>query len=232
MALSAQDLKTALRQFAAPTQAKTAAWFFKTGPGEYGEGDQFIGVKVPQIRAVCRQFKNLPLKEVEKLLHSPIHEHRLAAVIILNGQYAQQPNQVLMLYLKALDDGFVNNWDIIDSSCEHIVGAHVYANGGDLLQQLAAGDLWHKRVAMVSTFAWLKKGEPGPTLEIAELLWQEKHDLLQKAVGWMLRELGKRVDEELLTDFLDRHAHQMPRTQLRYALERLPEHRRRHYMNV
>lgn len=231
MALTAQDFKAALREYATPAQAKTAAWFFKTGPGQYGEGDQFIGVKVPQIRAVCKQFKDLPLQEIAKLLQSPIHEHRLAAVILLNGQYAQRPDQVLKIYLQALDDGHINNWDIVDTSCEHIVGAHVRQYGGNLLEELAGKDLWHKRVAMVSTFAWLKNGEPGPTIDIAEKLLHEKHDLLQKAVGWMLREMGKRVDEALLTDFLDQHAHEMPRTQLRYAVERLSEHRRRHYMN-
>ena len=232
MALTAQDFKAALREHATPAQAKTAAWFFKTAPGQYGEGDQFIGVRVPQIRAVCKQFKELPLTEITKLLQSSIHEHRLAAVILLNGQYAQQPDQVLKLYLQALDDGHINNWDIVDTSCEHIVGAHVRLHGGNLLDKLAGKDLWHKRVAMVSTFAWLKNGEPGPTIEIAEKLLHDKHDLLQKAVGWMLREMGKRVDEALLTDFLDQHAHEMPRTQLRYAVERLPQHRRKHYMNV
>jgi 3-methyladenine DNA glycosylase AlkD len=224
-----------LQKYASDTDAANLQRFFKTGPGEYGEGDLFIGVRVPMTRKVCREYKALSLEEVEKLLQSPIHEHRLAATIIMSGQYkkadAAQKERLYGLYLQGLEKGWINNWDIVDTSCEHIVGAHAREYGEAVLFDLAARDgLWHKRTAMISCFAWVRKREVGPTMELAERLWPEKHDLLQKAVGWMLREVGKYVDESLLVDFLDRHAYEMPRTELRYAIERLPEDRRREYL--
>lgn len=235
--ITASKLKDSLQAYASDSDAAFLQRFFKTGAGEYGEGDQFIGVRVPKTRLVCREFKDLPLTEIKKLLASPIHEHRLAAVIIMSAQYKkadhQKQQEIFNLYLSALDNRQVNNWDIVDVSCEHIVGAHAREYDQDILFVLAKSKkLWHQRVAMVSCFAWLRNNEVGPTLELAEILWMEKHDLLQKAVGWMLRETGKRVDESLLIDFLDLHAHTMPRTELRYAIERLSPEKRLYYMEM
>jgi 3-methyladenine DNA glycosylase AlkD len=232
---TAQDLKEALQIYASDADAVFLQRFFKTGIGEYGEGDQFIGVRVPKTRLVCKQFKDLPLSEIKKLLASPIHEHRLAAVILMSGQYkkadSEKQRQLFELYLLGLDNGQINNWDIVDVSCEHTVGAYAKTYDQNVLISLARSNrLWHQRAAMVSCFAWLRKHDVGPGLEIAEILWREQHDLLQKAVGWILREIGKYVDEALLLDFLDHHAHKMPRTQLRYAIERLSPETRQQYM--
>lgn len=233
---TAKKLIDKLQIYASDSDAVFLQRFFKTGPGEYGEGDQFIGVRVPKTRSVCREFKDMQLNEIEKLLASPIHEHRLAAVIIMSSQYKKSDDKkqqdLFNLYLLALDNGQINNWDIVDVSCEHIIGSYARTCGQNILFVLAKSKkLWHQRTAMVSCFAWLRNSEIGPTIELAEILWPEKHDLLQKAVGWMLRESGKRVDESLLFDFLDLHAHAMPRTELRYAIERLPKERRLYYMN-
>lgn len=234
--MTAQDVKDELQKYASDADAVNLQWFFKTGAGEYGEGDQFIGVRVPMTRKVCRGFRTLPIGELEQLLQSPIHEHRLAATIIMSGQYKKSNNvlkrELHELYLKGLDNNWINNWDIVDTSCEHIVGAYAREYGEAVLFDLVSwGGLWHKRTAIISCFAWVRKGDLGPTMQLAEKLWPEKHDLLQKAVGWMLREVSKYVDEALLIDFLDRHAHEMPRTELRYAIERLPEVQRKEYLN-
>lgn len=235
--MTAAYLKSELKKFASDIDAAKLGWFFKTGPGQYGEGDVFIGVRVPQTRKVCKEFKDLSPPELKKLISSPVHEHRLAATIIMSGQYKKadthHKKQLFDLYLWALHNNFVNNWDIVDTSCEHIVGAYAKENGSKVLFELARSDkLWHQRVAIISCFAWVRQKQPGPTLDIAEILWPGRHDLLQKAVGWMLRELGKYVDQNLLLDFLDRHAHEMPRTELRYALERLNDQQVRYYMSI
>lgn len=235
--MTAEDLKSELKKCASDIDAAKLGWFFKTGPGQYGEGDVFIGVRVPQTRKVCKDFKNLSANELKKLLASPFHEHRLAATIIMSGQYKKADptlkQQLFDLYLSALDQNQINNWDIVDTSCEHVVGAYAKEHGAQILFELARSDkLWHKRVAIISCFAWVRKKQVGPTIELAEILWPEKHDLLQKAVGWMLREVGKYVDESLLIDFLDRHAHEMPRTCLRYAIEKLTPQQRTYYMKM
>ncbi|MCA9341939.1 DNA alkylation repair protein [Candidatus Saccharibacteria bacterium] len=233
--MTAQDFKDKLAQHASDADAIFLQRFFKTAPGEYGEGDIFIGARVPMTRKVCRDFKTLPLAEIEQLLYSPIHEHRLAATIIMSGQYKkadfEKQQHLFDLYLKALRDGRINNWDIVDTSCEHIVGAYACQNNEQVLFELAKrDDLWSKRVAIVSCFAWLRNKQLGPTIELAKILWPETHDLLQKAVGWMLREVGNYVDQQLLLDFLDDHAHIMPRTELRYAIEKLSPKLKKHYM--
>jgi 3-methyladenine DNA glycosylase AlkD len=205
--------------------------FFKTGVGEYGEGDVFIGVRVPDVRAVCKQFKDLPLTQVQKLLDSKVHEHRLAAVILLSNAYQKasvdERQKIFDMYLKNVYANRVNNWDLIDSSAHFIVGEHLRDRPRDLLFSLAKSDnLWQRRVAIISTFAFIKQGDPSTTLAIAEVLLYDRHDLIQKAVGWMLREMGKRVGEQLLVSFLEQHYKTMPRTMLRYAIERLtPEQR-------
>ncbi len=234
---TASDVASALDEHASAGDAANLSWFFKTGPGEYGEGDQFIGVRVPTIRKICKSFANLDLKELKKLVASPIHEHRLAATIIMSTQYKKanehHRKDLLDTYLWALDNRHINNWDIVDTSCEHIVGAYAKKYDDSILFDLAANSgLWHKRVAIISCFAWVRKGEIGPTMTLIDELWAENHDLLQKAVGWMLRELGKRIGEDILIEFLDLHAHELPRTCLRYSIERLDPARRKYYMEA
>lgn len=226
-----------LAKHSSDTDAAFLQRFFKTGAGEYGQGDVFIGVRVPMTRKVCRDFKDLALAEIAKLLDSEVHEHRLAAVILLGNQYARADEQkrqaIFDLYLEKLAQGRVNNWDIVDTSAEHIVGAHLQNTDRKQLHELAqSNEIWQRRVAIISTFAYIKQGDPTTTLELAEALLHDSHDLIQKATGWMLREVGKRVDEQLLIGFLDKHAHEMPRTMLRYSLEKLPPQKRQHYMRL
>lgn len=234
--MTAEDFKKELARYAVPASREILTRFFKAGPGEYGEGDEFIGVKVPNTRKVCKLFKELPLNEIQKLLNSPIHEHRLGGVIILAEKYSKandkEKQKIFDTYLKNLAVKRINNWDIVDVTCEHVVGAHLLDKDRKILYELAQSDnLWERRVAIISTFFYIKRGDPATTLDIAKILLFDKHDLIQKAAGWMLREVGKRVDESLLTDFLDRHAHEMPRTMLRYSIERLSLRQKQKYMN-
>ncbi len=233
--MTADDVKAALQSHAVTDNVPVLQRFFKTGPGQYGEGDVFIGVKVPLTRQVCKTFRGLPLQEVQKLLDSAVHEHRVAAVIMLANAYPNasddEKQNIFDLYMKNVRIGRINSWDIIDVSAEHVVGAHLENADRKLLHTLAkSSDIWEKRVAILSTFRYIKKGDPLTTLDLAEILLHDERDLVQKAVGWMLREVGKRVDEQLLTDFLDKHAHEMPRTQLRYAIERLPAEQKVFYL--
>lgn len=235
--MDAAAVKKALQQYASAEDAVFLQGFFKTGPGQYGEGDVFIGVRVPKTRAVCKQFSALPLPEVQKLLDDEVHEYRLAALIIMTLQYpkadARRQNQLFEMYVSNVRSGRINNWDLVDTSAEFIVGPYLYGRPKDLLYELAkSSDVWQRRVSVLSTFAYIKKGEPEITLELAEILLHDQHDLLQKAVGWMLREIGKRIDENLLTAFLEHHAHEMPRTMLRYAIERLSPEQRAYYMKL
>lgn len=232
---TAESFKKELQKHTKTDDAGFLQGFFKTGEGQYGAGDVFIGVRVPQTRQVCKQFKDLSLPEIKKLLASAVHEHRLAAVILLSNQYKKASDSdrkaIYDMYLQAVYDNQVNNWDIVDSSAGHIVGEYLYKRPRGLLFELAQSDsVWARRVAIISTFNFLMKGDPSTTILIAEKLLHDKHDLIQKAVGWMLREMGKRIDRGLLLDFLDRHAYEMPRTMLRYSVEHLPPEQRVHYM--
>jgi 3-methyladenine DNA glycosylase AlkD len=210
--------------------------FFKTGKGEYGEGDIFIGVRVPQTRKVCKKYQNINLIQVKKLLHSSIHEHRLGAVIILCDK-AKKANKLELqniydLYMYGVNNNLINNWDIIDISARHIIGKYLKNKPNDILFELAkSNNLWKRRVAVLSTFSWISEGNVKTSLGLAEILVKDKEDLIQKAVGWMLREIGKQVDETILTDFLDKNVAIMPRTMLRYSLEKLPLKTRQYYMN-
>jgi 3-methyladenine DNA glycosylase AlkD len=232
----AADVTAALQLVADPLRASHSQYFFKTGPGEYGEGDVFLGVTVPAIRLVCKQYKDLPLPEVQELFDSDVHEHRLAAAIILVYQYPKSADKkaIYDFYLKNVKAGRVNNWDIVDTTAPSVMGRYLWETEGarDVLFRLARSDnLWQKRVGIMSSFYFFLKGDdPTTTLELAEILVNDKHDLIQKAVGWMLREIGKRVDTKLLTDFLDKHAATMPRTALRYSVEHLTESTKNYYM--
>ena len=223
-----------LARFASYADAEFLQRYFKTGKGEYGEGDRFIGVRVPATRKVCHRYIDLPLAETRKLLESPVHEHRLAGAILLSSQYEKSDEEtkhaIYSLYMAALQKGNINNWDIVDTSCAHIVGEHHRHDDRTVLHRLArSSNLWERRVAIISTFAYIKTGDASTTLQVSELLLHDRCDLIHKAVGWALREVGKRVDPLLLTGFLDKHAANMPRTMLRYACEKLGKEQRDHY---
>ena len=232
--MTALDVMAELQEYASDADAANLAWFFKTGPGEYGEGDQFIGVKVPLIRRVCKQFRQLPLTEVRRLIESPIHEHRACGLIILTLQYPRSEHKqaIFEMYIEELKKGNINNWDLVDVTCRAIIGEHCRENR-EMLYVLAKSDnLWERRTAIVSTFIYIAEGDPSTSLELAELLLHDTHDLMHKAVGWTLREVGKRCDRSLLIDFLDHHAANMPRTCLRYAIEHLAEPTRQYYLGL
>jgi 3-methyladenine DNA glycosylase AlkD len=221
-----------LRTFASPEQAAILSRFFKTGPGQYGEGDKFIGVKVPTMRKVAREFKNLLLSEVECLLHSDIHEERLLALVILVGQFEKGDDaikkRIYNLYLA--NTCFINNWDLVDLSAPQIIGGYLQNRSRKPLDRLAKSkSLWERRISILATFYFIRAGDFADTIRIAKLSLDDKEDLIHKAVGWMLREVGKR-DVAVLEEFLVKHCGVMPRTMLRYAIERFPEVKRREYM--
>lgn len=206
--------------------------YFKTGPDDYGAGDRFLGVSVPQLRQLARHHQDLALGHVSRLLSSPWHEERLVAVLILVRQYNRgtwhQREGIYRLYIKRRVR--INNWDLVDSSAEHIVGAHLRKGDRSVLRRLATSrSVWDRRIAIMATFHYIKCGEFAETLRLARLLLTDPHDLIHKAVGWMLRETGKR-DRTVMERFLQRHVKRMPRTMLRYAIELLPSHLRRRYL--
>ena len=218
-----------LRAAGRPERAAGAARYFKTGPGEYGEGDLFLGVTVPALRKVVRRYETLQLAEVENLLHAKEHELRQAALLILVAQYAKGDpkgqREILRVYLA--NTSFINNWDLVDCSCREIVGAHVRANSRSLLTKLArSNSLWERRIAMISTMPLVRDGEFSDALRIAEMLLDDRHDLIHKAIGWVLRELGDK-DKAALVSFLQQHYKRVPRTALRYAIEHFPAEERK-----
>ena len=230
-------LKSNLRLLATPEKAKASSWFFKTGRGQYGEGDQFLGVTVPEQRKVAKQFKDLPMTDLKILITSPWHEDRLTGLFILVGQYQRgsEMNKKAIYDFYISHTQWINNWDLVDSSAGYIVGEWLNDRQDKIkvLQKLAKSNLlWDRRIAMIATFPYIMRGRADEALVIAEELLHDKHDLIQKAVGWMLREVGKRVDRQLLISFLDLHAATMPRTTLRYALEHLPPEQRAYYMSI
>ena len=213
-------------------RAEGVARFFKTGPGEYGAGDRFLGIDLPTLRRLVREFAALPLGEVATALASPWHEERLVALLLLVRRYQRGTSRdreaIYRLYMRRRTR--VNNWDLVDLSAEHIVGAHLVNGSRTVLTALARSPrLWDRRIAIIATAHYIKRGEFGPTLQLARLLLGDEHDLIHKAVGWMLREVGKR-DRAVEEAFLRRHAHRMPRTMLRYAIERFPERLRKRYL--
>lgn len=256
MAHSDKDLTTAeqvinhMQSLADEQQARHLMRFFKTAEGDYGEGDQFLGIKVPMTRRVVAKCKTMPLSEVEKLLASPWHEVRLCGLLVLVSQFEAQCTKRLINDAKAITQrdtivGFylsharcANNWDLVDLTVYKIIGEWLVlpSNYSDekkfaILDNLAASDnLWEQRMSMVCTFGPLRHGDASFTLRYAERHLHHSHDLMHKAVGWMLREMGKRVSVELLRDFLQQHAHDMPRTALRYAIEHLDGEERKLWM--
>lgn len=232
-----EDLKNDLKKLADPKRAESSAWFFKTAPGQYGHGDVFLGVTVPNQRKVAKSYYGLELEQVEQLMLSKEHEYRLVAVIILVEQFKKASDttkkQIYDFYLSHTQ--YINNWDIVDTSAGYIVGEYLWCKKDALkiLTKLAKSNfLWERRIAIISTLAFIMHGESELTLEIAQILISDDHDLIQKAVGWMLREVGKRVSLEDEERFL-KHNNQyqtMPRTMLRYAIERFDETKRQAYL--
>lgn len=233
--MTADELQSDLMKYASDHDAVFLQRFFRTGKGEYGEGDVFIGVRVPQTRQVCRKYINLPLGESQKLLDSEIHEFRLAGLIILTLQYLRaneaEQKSIYDFYLTNLYKGNINNWDLIDITAHRIIGEYLMNGPRDILFELASSqDLWQRRTAILSSFRFIKNGDPSTSLALIELIGDDQRDLIQKANGWMLREIGKNCDEAILTDYLDKHYQNMPRTMLRYSLEKLSPTQKKHYM--
>ncbi len=217
-----------------PTKAQFLMRFFKTGEGQYAEGDIFAGLTVPQSRAIAVQYRDLSLADVSTLLTSPIHEERLIALLILVARMdtANDTEQKKIVDCYLAHTKYINNWDLVDLSADKILGLYLLNRDRFLLYKLArSSDLWEKRIAIISTFKFIKEQkECTDTFAIADILLQDQHDLIQKAVGWMLREVGKRVSEKVLQDFLVTRYQKMPRTMLRYAIERFPETVRKQYL--
>ena len=234
--LTAEAAKRALGVFANPGRSRDLGWFFKTGPGEYAEGDQCIGAKVPEVRAVAKEYTALPMDAISVLAHSPIHEERLLADILLVNNYKKAKTDdaraaIFELWLKLAYAGSWNNWDLVDQA--YILGDWLVRHPNpDLLESLAHSSvLWERRMAIMLTFCMIKEGQFEIPLRQARYLLHDEHDLIHKAVGWMLREIGKRVDDVLL-EYLDETANVMPRTMLRYAIEKQPEATRQHYLGL
>lgn len=223
-------LKKELKAKASPEKAKLLSGFFKTGKGEYGEGDVFLGVMVPESRKVAQKYAGLKLADVIRLLHSKIHEERLTALLIMVDKFqaGEEQERIYHLYLKNTED--INNWDLVDLSAHKIVGAYLSDKPKTILYKLARSkSVWERRIAVLATFNFIKDNNFSESLKIARMLLDDKHNLIHKAVGWMLREVGKR-DLKTEERFLRAYGKKMPRTMLRYAIEKFPEEKRRRYL--
>ena len=266
MTSTAKHIRTSLTTYASPEKARLYARFFKTGKGEYGEGDRFLGITVPDVRRVAKAYyKQVTLNIIQKLIQSPYHEMRLCALVMLVYQYNiaddSSKQQINTFYLR--NTKFINNWDLVDLTAPNIVGDFLLKNISVtedtyfaqttgfsrgvrrkqntvsreklpiiLVELSRSQSLWERRIAILSTFAFIRAGRHQEAFDIAEILLHDKHDLIHKAVGWMLREVGKRADQKLLCAFLDKHADTMPRTMLRYAIEHLTSQKRKYYMHL
>jgi len=232
MTQSLEDIRQRLKKNGNKEKAKKHQSFFKTGPGEYGEGDVFIGVTVPEIRKLAKEYKTISPNEIKQLLQSPIHEERLLSLFMLIHRYSKrdgpEKKRIYELYLK--NTKFINNWDLVDSSAGHIVGAFLFDKNKNPLYDLADSEnLWKRRISIISTLYFIRRKQFTDTLKIAKILLLDKEDLIHKAVGWMLREIGKR-DISVEENFLKKYYKKMPRTMLRYAIEKFPEPKRQRYL--
>ncbi len=230
--MDAHTIQSKLKGLANKKNSEVAQKFFKTGPGEYGEGDIFLGIRVPVLRELAKEYQTITVKEAEHLLKSPIHEERLLALFILIRIYSKAEEiikkAIYELYLK--NTKFINNWDLVDSSAEYIVGDFLLDKVKNPLYQLARSkNLWERRISIMSTFCFIKHRQYSETLKVAKTLLNDKEDLIHKAVGWMLREVGKR-NLPLEEEFLKEHYKEIPRTMLRYAIEKFPETKRQGYL--
>ena len=228
------QLKKELRKHANPRQAEVLQRFFKTGKGEYAEGDKFLGITVPQTRSVIKKYRDLPQSQIQQQLKSKIHEYRLAALFILVWQFEhsdpKDQERIYKFYLR--NTKYINNWDLVDSSAHKIVGAYLLdKKDRSILDTLAkSNDLWKQRIAVIANFAFIDQGDFKDALRICKTLLHHEHDLIHKAVGWMLREVGNR-DRKTEENFLKKHYKTMPRTALRYAIEKFPETKRQRYLS-
>lgn len=226
------DIEARLRDIGDPEHARFVAGYFRTGPGEYGAGDQFLGIRIPALRELVREYRGVSIQAIAQLVRSPWHEARLLALLLLADAYGRADEDgretIYRLYLG--NTRYINNWDLVDSSAPQVVGAHLENRDRGILEELARSDsLWERRIAILATQHFIRQGDFGTTLRIAELLVEDDHDLIHKAVGWMLREVGNR-DRAAAESFLRRHHRTMPRTMLRYAIERFPPDLRQRYM--
>jgi 3-methyladenine DNA glycosylase AlkD len=234
--MSASQVQKEIQALANRGRAHDLQKFFQTAPGQYGEGDVFLGLTVPQVRAIAREFKGISLREIELLIRSKFHEVRLCGLVILTLQYKatkerKEKKKIFDLYMRAMTGGYINNWDLVDVTAP-IIGEYLIDTDDPyiLLSKLAKSkSLWQRRVSIVFTFAFIRSGDIEPTFEIAEKLLGDKHDLIHKAVGWALREAGKLNGVEL-RNFLSAHSHEMPRTMLRYSIEKFPERERKNWL--
>jgi len=222
------ELLVELKLSSNPEKAKVFKRFFKAGKGEYGEGDQFLGITVPKLRSISKKYQNLSFVEIQKLLTSKLHEYRLSSLMILRFKYEKGNQEIkeetVNFYLKNMKR--INNWDLVDLSCSYILGNWLLNRDRKILYQIAESkNLWEKRIAIISTFEFIRNKQYFDTLKISKILINDKHDLIHKAVGWMLREVGKR-DKKTEIDFLNSHYKIMPRTMLRYAIEKFSEQER------
>ncbi|MFH1292412.1 MAG: DNA alkylation repair protein [bacterium] len=229
------QLKKDLKKIANPKKAKDCLWFFKTGKGQYGEGDKFLGVSVPEQRKVAKKYPDLDLSDLQKLLSSQIHEYRLTALFILVGQYKkikQDRNKKTIVDFYIKNAKRINNWDLVDSSAHYIIGDYLLdKKDRKILYKLAKSkNLWEKRISIISCFAFIRDNQYEDALKISEILLHDEHDLIHKAVGWMLREVGNR-DQETEEKFLKKYHKTMPRTMLRYAVEKFKENKRQSYLS-
>ena len=227
-----EKVRAELERLSDPEYAKRLQGFFKTGKGEYGEGDLFLGLRVPDLRRTAKKHWKMPLTAVLDLLRSGVHEHRLTALFILTHQFnngdEETRRQIVDLYLR--NTAYVNNWDLVDSSAHKILGVWLVDKNRDVLYRLAKSEnLWERSISIISTFAFIDRGDLVDAVSLARVLLDDGHDLIHKASGWVLREVGKK-DQSLLEGFLLEHYEAMPRTMLRYAIERLPEDRRKFYL--
>ena len=230
--MNIENIQKDLKKLANPEKAKILQGFFKTGKGQYGEDDIFLGIVVPEQRKVAKKYSNLNLGEIKKLLSSKIHEHRLVSLFILANQYQKADKQtkkkIFNFYLKNAKN--INNWDLVDVSAPNIVGDYLLNKDKSILYKLAKSkNIWEKRIAIMATFSFIRNNGFDATLKISEILLEDEHDLIHKAVGWMLRELGKR-NQAIEEKFLKKYYKKMPRTMLRYAIERFSENKRKSYL--
>lgn len=225
-----------LRAFADPLKAQILQRFFKTAKGQYGEGDVFIGVTVPRTRAVAKAHRDASEKEVDQLMRSSVHEERMLGILILVSQFERANDEkrrerIFRSYLHYARRARINNWDLVDTSAYQIVGAYLADHPSNILDELArSSSLWERRIAIIATFFFIRRAQPERTFHIADRLIDDEHDLIHKAVGWMLREVGKRSGSDVLETYLAPRYKTMPRTMLRYAIERLPTPRRSAYL--
>ncbi len=227
------QIKLEIENIATKDRAIASQMYFKTGPGEYGQGDIFIGLTVPQTRELAKKYKGLELIEIKNLITSKIHEHRLLALFILVDKFKKSNEKIKQelcdFYLNHTKH--INNWDLVDQSAHLILGENLMNKERSILEKLAKSeDLWERRIAIIATLQFIRKNQFQETIKIAEILLKDKHDLIHKAVGWMLRELGKK-DKNKLKEFLDKHHKVMPRTMLRYSIEHFSKEEKEHYMS-